>query len=164
MTVDLALFAVQAATKTDRVPAGPDADAAFHALANALLAVLGHAEDCDRATRKAARISARLDDPAVQGTPEQRAAAEAAHWSCVQTAKRERDAVRRQARAVARLWGQAPEAARADVLATFPGGWHASPCWELLRTDQTIAPLEPWDALIRARDAWQAPSFAEVPF
>lgn len=164
MTVDLSAFALVAGSKADRTSAQPDADAAYHALANALLAVLDHGEACAAATDSAARIAARLDDPAVAGTAAQRTAAEAAHWSRTQTAKRERDALRRAARAVGRLWPDAPPDTQAAILNDFPRGWRASPCWELLHTDQTVAPLEPWAALLRARIAALRASDEPCPF
>lgn len=164
MSFDRAAFAVTAATKADRAPASLDADTAYHALANALLAVIDHGEAVAAAIARATRIAGRLDDPTVAGTVAQRAAAEAAHWSCVQTAKRERDALRRSARAVGRLWPDAPPDTQAAILNDFPRGWRASPCWELLHTDQTVAPLEPWAALLRARIAALRASDEPCPF
>lgn len=166
MTVNLDLFAIPAASKADK-PAEPNYAAHNHpawaALCNTLLDVIAHGEEHAAAIAKAGRIAARLDDPSVQGTPEQRAAAEAAHWSCVQAAKRERDELRRAARRISsRLWTGAWAEHREWVLTDFPRGWHGSPLWELIRTDKTLAPLEPWAALIRAHDAIE--EVTDVPF
>lgn len=167
MSVNLDLFTIPAASKHDK-PAEPAYSAANHpvwvALSNALLAALEHASASAAATRKAQRIAARLDDPSIQGTPEMRSSAEAAHWSCVQTAKRERDELHRVARRISsKLWTDAWAEHRDWVLTDFPRGWHGEPLWELIRMDRTVAPLEPWRSLVQAHDALGDVG-EEVPF
>ena len=167
MSVNLDLFTIPAASKHDK-PAEPAYTAANHpawvALSNALLAALEHASASAAATRKAQRIAARLDDPSIQGTPEMRSSAEAAHWSCVQTAKRERDELHRVARRISsKLWTDAWAEHREWVLTDFPRGWHGEPLWELIRMDRTVAPLEPWRSLVQAHDALEGEP-EHVPF
>jgi len=168
VSVNLDLFTMPAASKADK-PAGPAYTAANHpvwvALSNALLAALEHASASSAATAKAARIAARLDDPSIQGTPEMRSSAEAAHWSCVQTAKRERDELHRVARRISsKLWTDAWAEHREWVLTDFPRGWHGEPLWELIRMDRTVAPLEPWRSLVQAHDALEGDATSEPPF
>lgn len=168
MSVNLDLFTIPAASKTDK-PADPAYTAATHpvwvALSNALLAALEHASASAAATAKAQRIAARLDDPSIQGTPEMRSSAEAAYWSCMATAKRERDELHRVARRISsKLWTDAWDEHREWVLTDFPRGWHGELLWELIRMDRTVAPLEPWRSLVQAHDALEGEVTSEPPF
>lgn len=141
-TAILDLFQVTAPTKAERDEASGREDPIknFRAAVSALLAMDSAATEAEQATKRADRIAAKLDDTSLQGTPEQRGAAEAAHYGCVYRAKQlRREDIPRHARALLKHWPNLAPGDREWFRTVFVAGWDTSPLWSVLDNDPVLS-------------------------
>ena len=162
--ISLDIFAAVAVDKSERAQTirQVDSERSYVEVANLLLEMHWDAVEVTARRAQAARIAARLDDPATVGSPAQRGAAEARHWCLTQDAFRlERDHVKRDARAVARKFSEMSADQQVWMVDELARAWHDSPLFGIVRTDQNLGRDPIWTALIRAADL--GPVNAETP-
>ena len=148
----LDMFSVVAVDKNAPQPefARVDREQAYIDVANTILAMHRDAERVADAVARAKRIAARLDDPGVAGTPEQRGQAEARHYYHVMTARRiTNDHLRHYGRIVSRAFGEMTKQRKQWVL-DDARACHDSPLWSLVDADQYLGRDPVWLELMRA--------------
>jgi hypothetical protein len=105
------------------------------------------------ACAKRNRIVARLDDPAIRATPEQRAEAEAKASALLYEAERHMKTLRRKAKVLDTKWTELP----GDLIGWIAGEAFPMPCWDdvalAVGKDADLMRLPAWRKLIVGREA-----------
>lgn len=151
MTIDLSAFQMQAATAADRAPRETPEHVLLEPIGNVLLELGWLADQIEAVTAKRARIVAKLDDPAITATKEQRGEAEARAGALWNETERHKRQFREEALKI--KWGKLPDELRRFVRdEVFPLHWYDGVA-AFVGGDSTIGSLSVWKELLVGREA-----------
>lgn len=138
----LDMFQVAAPTKAERDESSNREDPikVFREAVNALLAIDAAATRAQASRKRAQKIAAKLDDPNVQGTQEQRAAAESAVYALnFESNQATKEEIPRLARRLLKHWPNLLKSDRDWFQSVFVAGWSTSPAWSVLDNDPVLS-------------------------
>jgi hypothetical protein len=152
VSIDLSQFQMTASARAIPVRTPTEAEL-LQPIGNLLLDLAELADDYDRVMTKRARIVARLDDPAIEATSEQRAAAEARASALHYEGQRYLKEFRRKALAWVRAWPELPDELQAFIRdEAFPmRSWDGVAA--LVDADRDLMGKPCWRQLVSGRDA-----------
>lgn len=163
-TALLDLFQVTAPTKQERDESSNREDPIknFRESVNALLAMDAAATRAQASRKRAQKIAAKLDDPTIQGTQEQRGAAEAAAYGFnLEANQATKEEIPRLARRLLKHWPNLTTSDREWFRSVFVAGWSTSPAWSVLDNDTVLSKDKVIrDLILRANRVEEV----EVPF